>query len=141
MLCHRCSLHHDDNGTFLCQGENEHGSDIAVIDNLVYDKPEVKVDYVRAVAKDKLFLNWTITDWNSPVTGYFLSVSSLLLDTRCFDALPDRHMLVLQYRESGESSWVYFITEKIPMEATSFVMTGLKPDTEYHIKLAAKNKY
>jgi hypothetical protein len=41
---------------------------------------------------------------------------------------------------SGDSAWVYYMTEKIPADATSFVMTDLRPETEYHIKLAAKNK-
>ena len=59
----------------MCQGENEHGSDIAILENLVLDKPGVRIDHVRAVGKDALYLNWTVTEWNSPVTDYFLSVS------------------------------------------------------------------
>ena len=66
------SLHHDDNGTFLCQGENEYGSEVAILENLVLDKPGVRIDHVRAVAKD--YLNWTVTEWNSPITDFFLSV-------------------------------------------------------------------
>lgn len=49
-------------------------------------------------------------------------------------------IIVFQYRESGQSAWVYFITEKIPAEATSFVMRNLTANTTYLIKLAAKNE-
>ena len=68
------SLHHDDNGTFLCQGENEFGSDVSILENQVLDRPGVRIEHVRAVARDALYLNWTVTEWNSPVTDYFLKV-------------------------------------------------------------------
>lgn len=75
-MCHFFfSLHHDDNGTFLCNADNEYGLGVAIIENFVLDKPQVSIDYVRAVDKDKLFFNWTITDWNSDILDYFLSVS------------------------------------------------------------------
>ena len=47
----------------------------------------------------------------------------------------------LQYRESGQSAWVYFITEKISADATSFVMRNLTANSTYLIKLAAKNEW
>ena len=47
----------------------------------------------------------------------------------------------LQYRQSVESTWVYFISEQISPSVGSFVMKGLKPDSEYHVKLAAKNRF
>ena len=34
-----------------------------------------------------------------------------------------------------------YIDERIPVEATDFVVKGLEPDTVYRVKLAAKNKY
>ena len=45
------------------------------METVVYDKPEVKLDAVEAVGSDKIFFNWTVVDWNAPVTDYFLSVS------------------------------------------------------------------
>ena len=68
-------LEHADNGTYLCHGENDYGIDVAILETLVLDKPEVKFDLVKPVAKDKIYFNWTVTDWNSEVTDYFLSVS------------------------------------------------------------------
>ena len=68
-------LGHSDNGTYLCHGENAHGIDVAILENLVMDKPEVSIDTVVAVGADKIYFNWTLSDWNSEVTDYFLSVS------------------------------------------------------------------
>lgn len=112
------SLGHADNGTYLCHGENDYGTDVAVMEAVVFDKPEVKLDLVVPVGRTKLFFNWTTIDWNSPITDYFLS-----------------------FRASGDTAWVYFIGEKILPGATSFVMRNLTADSTYHIKLAAKNKY
>jgi hypothetical protein len=47
---------------------------------------------------------------------------------------------VFQYRESSQSAWVYFISEKIPAEANSFVMKNLNANATYLVKLAAKNE-
>ena len=69
-----CSLRHSDNGTFLCHAKNEFGLDVGVVQNLVLDKPQVEIDFAAAVDNDKIYFNWTLSDWNSPVTDYFLSV-------------------------------------------------------------------
>jgi hypothetical protein len=50
---------------------------VAVMETVVYDKPEVKLDAVEAVGIDKIFFNWTVVDWNAPITDYFLSVSKI----------------------------------------------------------------
>jgi hypothetical protein len=71
------ALNHGDNGTYLCHSKNEYSSDTAMVDVVVLDTPQVKIDYVRGVDKDKIFFNWTLTDWNSKVTDYRLSVSNL----------------------------------------------------------------
>ena len=68
-------LNHLDNGTYLCHSKNEYSSDTTVVHTVVLDKPQVKIEYVRGVDMDKIFFNWTLTDWNSPVTDYRLSVS------------------------------------------------------------------
>ena len=87
------------------------------MDTVVYDKPEVELDLVKAVDMDKIYLNWTLTQWNSPVTEYFLS-----------------------YRQQDAGAWEYFRLEKIPPAAASFVMRNLTANTQYLIKLAAKNR-
>ena len=64
-----------DNGTYLCHSKNDYSSDTTVVHTVVLDKPQVKIEYVRGVDIDKIFFNWTLTDWNAPVTDYRLSVS------------------------------------------------------------------
>ncbi len=78
------NLNHGDNGTYLCHGENDYGIDVAIMETLIFDKPSVNLDTVMPVARDKIFFNWTITDWNSPITAYFLSVR------------PSKHISVLR---------------------------------------------
>ena len=87
------------------------------MDTVVYDKPQVDLDFVTAVDSDKIYLNWTITRWNSPVTEYYLS-----------------------YRTEDQDSWEYFALEKISPDSHTFVMRNLTANTTYFIKLAAKNK-
>ena len=58
-------------------GENEYDIDVAILHNLVLDKPQVNIHTVVPVGTDKIYFNWTVTDWNSPVTDYFLSVRAL----------------------------------------------------------------
>ena len=87
------------------------------MDTVVYDKPEVSLELVKAVDSDKIYLNWTIVRWNSPVTDYYLS-----------------------YRTDSEEAWEYFTLEKVSPEADAFVMRNLTANTPYFIKLSAENK-
>jgi hypothetical protein len=85
MLSNFSSLQHSDNGTYLCHGENKYGTAMSVPILMVMDKPEVKLDAVVPVGMDKLFFNWTVTNWNSPVTDYYLSVSIIYVLGTTFD--------------------------------------------------------
>ena len=51
---------------------------------MVLDKPEVKMDFVKSVGKGKIYFNWTVTDWNLPVTDYYLSVSFDYLECQLY---------------------------------------------------------
>jgi hypothetical protein len=62
------------------------------------------------------------------------------VDSLVFFAQHGKILIFLQYRESGQSAWVYFITEKISADASSFVMRNLTANSTYLIKLAAKNE-
>ena len=119
MLFHdyTCRISHADNGTYLCHGENQYHADVAVMDTIVYDKPQVNLELVKAVDSDKIYLNWTTTRWNSPVIDYYLS-----------------------YRTTSESSWKHFALEKISPDSDEFVMRNLTANTSYFIKLSAENK-
>ena len=111
------NLDHSDNGTYLCHGKNAHNSDTAIVEALVLDIPEVRIDHIVAVSSSKLYINWTVTDWNSPVSGYILS-----------------------YREGDTNQWKYHIDTEIDSYSTSYLMADLKKDKEYSLKLAAKNE-
>ena len=111
------NLNHDDNGTYLCHGKNAHNSDTAIVEALVLDVPEVKIDHIVAVSSSKLYINWTVTDWNSPVSGYILS-----------------------YREGDTNQWKYHIDTEIDSYSTSYLMANLKGDTKYSLKMAARNE-
>ena len=65
-------------GTYLCHGENDYGIDVAILENLVLDKPQLDFNQVVPVGTDKIFFNWTVSDWNSPIY-YFLSVIHFFL--------------------------------------------------------------
>ena len=99
-------LSHADNGTYLCHGENDYGIDVAILENLVLDKPNVKIDLVKPVARDKIYFNWTVTDWNSPVTDYYLSVS-------CLGSIK-RHSIfdVCSFSEENVRKYLSFLTRK-----------------------------
>ena len=86
------------------------------MDTIVYDKPQISLGLVKAVDIDKIYLNWTTTKWNSPITDYYLS-----------------------YRTNLESSWQHFSLQKISPDVDEFVMRNLTASTSYFIKLSAQN--
>ena len=110
------NLEHSDNGTYLCHGKNAHNTNTAIVEAAVLDVPEVTVEHIVAVSSSKLYINWTVTEWNSPVMGYILS-----------------------YREGDSNSWKYHIDTEIDSYSTSYLMSNLSHNTPYSIKLAAKN--
>jgi len=41
------------------------------------DKPLVKIDFVKAVGRNEIFLNWTVDDGNQPIEQYSIQVNIL----------------------------------------------------------------
>jgi len=41
------------------------------------DKPLVKIDFVKAVGRNQIFLNWTVDDGNQPIEQYSIQVNIL----------------------------------------------------------------
>jgi hypothetical protein len=41
------------------------------------DKPLVKIDFVKAVGRNQIFLNWTVDDGNQPIEQYSIKVYTL----------------------------------------------------------------
>ena len=106
-----------DNGTYLCLMNNPKTQQdlLHEITLLVLDVPQLRIDLVRAVGMDKIFLNWTVNDGNSNVTHYRV-----------------------QYLAEGEPTFTYY-SSKIPGNATSLVLHGFRPNTNYQLKMQAIN--
>lgn len=106
-----------DNGTYLCLMNNPRLQQdlLHEITLLVLDIPQLRIDLVRAVGMDKIFLNWTVNDGNSNVTHYRV-----------------------QYLAEGEPTFTYYAS-KIPGNATSLVLHGFRASTNYKLKMQAIN--
>lgn len=107
-----------DNGTYLCVATSPLATkpDLSQeVTLLVLDVPQVRIDLVRAVGMDKIFLNWTVNDGNANVTHYRF-----------------------QYLAEGDSTFTYY-NSKIPGNATSLVLQGFRKSTNYQLKMQAIN--
>lgn len=110
-------LTRNNNGTYICSVNAGYNTANASISVLVLDKPQVTIDFVKPIGRNKLYLNWTVNDGNAP--------SSL--------------SYTIQYGEDGDSSWVYY-THDIGGGNRSYVLEGVfKPDTNYKLRMQAKN--
>lgn len=120
-----------DNGTYACSIETPYNSygdkaNEELLKNhrkvsgatsvLVLDKPQVSLDYVAAVGAKSIFVNWTVNDGNEPVTKYFV-----------------------QYMKEGSNTSTYY-NHDIDGKNHSYVLDTFEPNTNYQLKIAAKNK-
>lgn len=112
------NLEHSDNVTYLCHGKNAHHSATAIVTGLVYDSPVVVIDKIVAVSQNKLFINWTVSSWNQPLTGYILS-----------------------YREGGSNSWKLHMVQAINQDSTSYLISDLTENKEYSVKMSGRNAH
>ncbi|XP_026471898.1 tyrosine-protein phosphatase 69D-like [Ctenocephalides felis] len=117
LTLHLGAISRKDNGSYYCIAEDAFGhihNDSVIV--LVLEKPQVSIDFVKAVGADKIYMNWTLNDGNDPVIEYFV-----------------------QYMEEGTGSYTFY-NEKIHGGNYSFVLKNLKPNTEYKLQMAASNK-
>lgn len=104
----------EDNGTYICEiwdsvaNKNISGE----IDVIIYATPQVVIDKVMPISASKLFLNWTVHSYNSPIKFYNL-----------------------MYLKLPSSDFSLYTRAKIGTKNTSFVMEGLENSTEYRLKL------
>ncbi|XP_021708822.1 tyrosine-protein phosphatase 69D [Aedes aegypti] len=109
------------NGTYSCNvGPSAMLDENSAIDKksmalLVLDKPQVSIDYVKAVGANKIFLNWTVNDGNDPIKHY-----------------------MAQFMKKGDSTFTYY-ENRIDGVNTSVVLQKFAPSTDYEIKLTAQN--
>uniref|UniRef100_A0A8D9BTY0 protein-tyrosine-phosphatase n=1 Tax=Cacopsylla melanoneura TaxID=428564 RepID=A0A8D9BTY0_9HEMI len=104
-----------DNGSYLCQAIGVDGPVVGVANLYVLDVPHIYIDVVKVVGARRIFLNWTLNDGNEPVQEYFVKTFA-----------------------NGSNEWTFY-PEKIPGGNTSYIIQNLQPNTEYKIKLMAKN--
>ncbi|XP_055596510.1 tyrosine-protein phosphatase 69D-like [Uranotaenia lowii] len=109
------------NGTYSCNVgpsamvDEISGTDKKLMALLVLDKPQVTIDYVKAVGANKIYLNWTINDGNDPIKHYNA-----------------------QFMKKGDSTFTYY-ANRIDGRNSSIVLENFEPATDYEIKLTAHN--
>ncbi|XP_063928100.1 tyrosine-protein phosphatase 69D isoform X2 [Zophobas morio] len=106
-----------DNATYTCLASNGHNTVNSSSAILVLDKPQITIDFVKAIGINKVYLNWTVNDGNDP-----------------------KHLkYTIQYMLSGDSNWIFF-QNKIDEKARSYVLKDIfKNNTECTIRIKAKN--
>ncbi|XP_044257494.1 tyrosine-protein phosphatase 69D isoform X1 [Tribolium madens] len=106
-----------DNATYTCVASTGHSTANATSAILVLDKPQVSIEFVKAIGIDKIYFNWTVNDGNDP----------------------ENLRYTIQYMSSGDSTWIYF-QEEIDGKKRSHVLKGnFKNNTEYKLRILAKN--
>lgn len=113
------------NGTYICSVEKPA---IVRIDEdvtydsfkatlLVMDRPQLLIDFTKAVGEGKIYMNWTINNGNDPVNKYILS-----------------------FLKEGASSRQYY-WEQLKGGINSHVFTRFEKGSTYDLKLCAKNNW
>jgi protein-tyrosine phosphatase len=106
-----------DNATYTCAVSTGHSVANSSSAILVLDKPQVSIDFVKAIGVNKIYLNWTVNDGNDP----------------------NHLQYTIQYMSAGDSNWIYF-QQQIEGERRSYVLKDIfKNNTEYTLRIMAKN--
>lgn len=111
------------NGTYVCEvdkpahidGDVTYDSFTTTL--LVMDKPQLVIDFTKAVGESKIYMNWTINDGNDPVKNYRLD-----------------------FLKEGDSARRYY-HELIKGGNNSHVFTKFEKSTNYDLKLCAINRW
>lgn len=111
------------NGTYVCTATQPMALDKSFEKKiekrtsiLIQSIPIAMITFAKAVGKNRIFVNWTVTDnGNSPITSF----------------LP-------QYKEENDTTF-HYIANRVLGNETSLVFDKLKPATIYQFKISAKN--
>lgn len=110
-------LSRKDNGSYICAVQTFNSAANGSTAILVLDKPHVAIDFVKAVGKNKVYLNWTVNDGNAPNSLQFR----------------------IQYQESNSSNWVYY-QQAIGGGNTSYVLQDIfQTNKQYLFRIMAIN--
>lgn len=105
-----------DNGTYTCHVETTIFNDSKSCEILVLDKPQVNIDFVKAIGTSQIYLNWTVNDGNEPDSLYYR----------------------VQFMTQGDSNWYYY-QHRIEGGNRSYVLKDMKNNTEYTLRMIAIN--
>lgn len=112
-----------DNGTYTCIVNTSISRANGSTEILVLDKPQIALDIVKPIGINKIFLNWTVNDGNSPNDLKY----------------------IIQYKSEDEKEWVYY-QAKINSSSRSLVLnvknntlTSGKNSSMYTVRIMAEN--
>lgn len=108
-----------DNGTYTCVVATPMAQSNATTKILVLDQPQIALDFVKSIGTNKIYLNWTVNDGNSP---------------------KDLQYIIQYQSEDDKDGWIYY-QAKINSSSTSLVLTTPtgKNSTSYNVRIKAKN--
>ncbi|XP_043266767.1 tyrosine-protein phosphatase 69D isoform X2 [Venturia canescens] len=109
------SVSRRDNGTYTCQATDYYGVVSAMQSLFVIDKPQVNIDFMKAVGAHMIYLNWTVNDGNEPIKEY-----------------------LIQHMPNGTDQW-HFYRGEIGGGNLSYVLKGLEKGTAYQLRISAVN--
>ncbi|XP_044012009.1 tyrosine-protein phosphatase 69D isoform X2 [Aphidius gifuensis] len=116
MRLHFESVFRKDNGTYSCIAYDYYGPVIDFRILYVIDKPQINIDFIKAVGFDKVFLNWTVNDGNMPIKSYRVKTK----------------------KDNSTTDWQYY-PEQINGSNTNYVLKGFSKSTKYQISITAVN--
>lgn len=111
------------NGTYICTVtqplalDKSFGKVEKRVSILIQSAPIAMISFVKAIGKNRIFLNWTVTDdGNSPIK-----------------------MFLPQFKQENDSTF-HYTHDKVGANQTSMVIEKLLPDTKYQFKISAMNE-
>lgn len=112
------SLNKKDSGNYSCV-DNSVEKTSKYVELLVLDKPQVNIDFIKALRTNEIYLNWTVNDGNDP----------------------DNIIYSLQYMENGASDWLFYTEQSIDKLTTHQVLKfgNIKKNTTYSFRMEARN--
>ncbi|XP_048526758.1 tyrosine-protein phosphatase 69D isoform X2 [Dendroctonus ponderosae] len=112
----RIQITKKDNGTYTCTAGNENSTTNGSTAILVLDKPQISIDVIKPIGTNKIFLNWTVNDGNSP----------------------NELKYIVQYKSENDTEWVYY-RSNINNTQNSLILNVEKINSTYTVRIHAKN--
>ncbi|XP_076262498.1 protein tyrosine phosphatase 69D isoform X2 [Rhynchophorus ferrugineus] len=105
-----------DNGTYTCEARTQINVVNASTAILVLDKPQINIDVIKSIGTNKIFMNWTVNDGNSPNELKYL----------------------IQYKSDNDTEWLYYRSD-INNTKNYLILNVERSNTSYTVRIMAKN--